>query len=123
MEDPVDAEDVGDEVVGEGGEVLEAGEVGDPGAVEIRSGELGSLKDGDLAAVVAGDVGEGVPGGEGGGESWDRVRYCSRAEKAVLVLAADVVCDIAERSGELPHQRVFGVLAHYLGNRLLVHPL
>ena len=45
-EDAVDAEDVGDEVVGEGGEAVEAGEVGDAGAVEVGGGELGALEEG-----------------------------------------------------------------------------
>ena len=43
MKDPVDAEDLGDEVVGEGGEAVQPGEVGDAGAVEVGGGQLGAL--------------------------------------------------------------------------------
>jgi hypothetical protein len=51
---------VGDEVVGEGGEAVEARQVGDAGAVEVGGGELGALEEGDRATLIVGDVGEGI---------------------------------------------------------------
>ena len=57
-EDAVDAEDVGDEVVGEGRQLLDAREVGDAGPVQVGCSQLGSLEEWDPVAVIPGSVGE-----------------------------------------------------------------
>ncbi len=71
-QDAVDAEDVRDEVVGEGGEPVAVLEGGDAGAVEVGGGDLGALEERDRPTLVLGDVGEGAPGGEPVGEGQGR---------------------------------------------------
>ena len=63
-EDAVDAQHVGDEVVGESGESLRAAQPRDPEAIDVGGGDLGALEEGDGPAVICGDVGERFPAGE-----------------------------------------------------------
>ena len=111
-EDAVDPQHVGDEVVGEGGEAVEVAELGEPGAGDIGGGDLGALEERDLALFIYGDVGEGLPAGEQVGER--RGRSGGRVEhrgEAAAVVGLDVGADVAERRGEVGHQRVARVLA------------
>jgi hypothetical protein len=64
----VDTKDVGDEVVGEGGEPISVVQLGDPHTVNVGGRDLGALEEGDRAALVEGSVSKCVPGGQQAGE-------------------------------------------------------
>jgi len=60
-EDPVQAQDMGDEVVGEHRQTIEVGELGRAGASQVGRGDLGTLEKRDLQLFIGGGVGEAVP--------------------------------------------------------------
>jgi hypothetical protein len=116
-EDAVDAEDLRDEVVGEGGEAPAVGERGEAGAVDVGGGQLGALEERHPPASVGGDVGEGLPRGEHPGEA-DGGTACvvDHGLKAAAVIDQDVGADLTQGCRELGHQRMVGVLADHLGD-------
>ena len=64
----VEPKHLGDEVVGEGREPVEAGQIGETGPRHVGGGNLGALEEGDRATLVGRDVGEGAPAGKQVGE-------------------------------------------------------
>lgn len=76
----------GNEVVGEGRQLLDPWQVGGAGAVEVGGGQLGALDR---------DVGEGAPGGEGSCQVGYRLRRLDYPQVAAVVLLVEVASDIA----------------------------
>lgn len=89
-QDAVDAQHVGDEVVGEEREAVEIAEARGAGVMEIGANELGALEEGHRAAAVARHVGEAVPAGQALDErergSSGRVGDSGEAPAVVLVV-------------------------------------
>ena len=108
---------MGDEVVGEHGQPIQVGELGDAGAVQVGPDDLGALEERHFAAGVGADVGEARPArealGEGDGRSLRRV---DKRREASGVLVGHLGSEVAQRGGEQPHELVLGVLAKGVGD-------
>jgi hypothetical protein len=117
-QDAVEAQDVGDQVVGEERQAVELLELGGAGEREVGGRDLRALEERDLATVVGRAVGEAVPGGQQLDERGGRApRRLDDAEEAAAVLVGDASAEIVECAGEERDQLVLGVLAERRGDR------
>lgn len=111
VEDAVEMEDVGHDVVGEGGEAVEIAKPSGAAATDVGGGELGALEERDRALSICRDVGEGLLAGEEAGEDGGRATgRVDRGREAPVVVGQEMLSNIAQGGGELRHQRVSRVL-------------
>jgi hypothetical protein len=119
LEHAVEAQDVGDEVVGEQRQGGEAAGGGDPGEGKVRGGDLRALEERHLLAVVGRDVAPAGPARQPRREPLrGAVPAAGEREERPVLLIADALAELAQVGGEQRHQLVLGVLSHHGGDVL-----
>ena len=123
FQDAVEAQDVGDEVVGEHRQPGQIAQLRDAGPVQVRGGDLGALEEWDPELVVAIAVGEARPAPERRGQA-DR-RPSGRIDDAgerSAVLVAHAGAEVAQRRRVELHQFMARILPEDGGEARPIEP-